>query len=329
MMKRYQHLRRARIVVSVVIWMAVTLMWIGYGGMMPGIRHLLERVMIVPFGLAFSGLTLVFWIVVTALFGRIYCSSVCPLGTCLDMVGHVGLRRRSHTPSAGYRYSRPLTRWRFISLGIVVVSALAGIAMIPVMLDPYSIYSSAVVNLLRPVWATVCNAYVWLGSVTGLWSASHADVVVVSAFYLCLTVVTVLAASIPAWFYGRTWCNSMCPVGTVLGIVSKQALWHIDIDTDLCINCGRCSDACKASCIDLVDHVVDGSRCVNCFDCLPVCPNDAIFYRTTRKQLSIPMLQSTQPQVGASATCAAPGCCDSVATSRDAGSDSVDSITKH
>jgi ferredoxin len=40
------------------------------------------------------------------------------------------------------------------------------------------------------------------------------------------------------------------------------------------------------------DHVVDGSRCVNCFNCINVCPDDAIRYTSRRKQLSIPMMQS-------------------------------------
>ncbi len=67
-------------------------------------------------------------------------------------------------------------------------------------------------------------------------------------------------------------CNTLCPVGTILGCVSRNSAMRIDIDTDRCIQCRRCEHVCKAECIDMQSHVVDMSRCVVCFDCLPCAP---------------------------------------------------------
>ncbi|MDE6321204.1 MAG: 4Fe-4S binding protein, partial [Muribaculaceae bacterium] len=119
---------------------------------------------------------------------------------------------------------------------------------------------------------------------------AHLGEASLSGLAISLVLLAIVASA--ALWRGRIICNTICPVGTALGTVSRYAIMHIDIDTDLCINCRRCADVCKAQCIDLDDHVVDSSRCVNCFNCLPVCPNDAIHYTTQRKQLSIPMMQS-------------------------------------
>ena len=82
------------------------------------------------------------------------------------------------------------------------------------------------------------------------------------------------------------------PRGTTLGIVSRYAIFQMDIDTDLCTSTRRCVDVRKCSCIDLTDHVV--GRCVWCsFDCTDACRDGAISYVATRKQLSIPMMERT------------------------------------
>ena len=86
---------------------------------------------------------------------------------------------------------------------------------------------------------------------------------------------------------GRTYCNTICPVGTVLGALSRFSLLKPIIDTDKCINCGLCARKCKAACIDAKNHEIDYSRCVVCMDCLESCSKGAIKY-TIRKSSSKP-----------------------------------------
>ena len=100
---------------------------------------------------------------------------------------------------------------------------------------------------------------------------------------------------------GRTFCNTVCPVGTTLSFISRYSIFRIDINTDKCVQCRRCEHVCKASCIDMTSHVVDTSRCVVCFDCLSDCPNDAIHYTYNRHQLSIPLMQRVKDTVAGQA----------------------------
>lgn len=153
--------------------------------------------------------------------------------------------------------------------------------MLIAILDPWQIYSDLLTRT-----ASIFRADPALRLAT---AASTGSII-------SLTIITIV--SILAFRNGRTFCNSLCPVGSALGCVSRYSLLHIDIDTDLCTNCGQCEDVCKAACINLADHLVDGSRCVNCFNCLTVCPNEgAIRYTSSRKALSTPLMQRTTPSI--------------------------------
>lgn len=300
-------LRLWRIAVEMILFVMVTLLWVEYGSLFLRPLGWISRWQVFPVGVGVSVGVILFWLLVSLIFGRIYCSTVCPLGAWLDGVGRAG-RMSRRGQARHYHYSPPLTHWRAVSLGVFFVSVVAGIAIIPAIIEPYSMYSRFVVNVLKPLWGEINNLLAQLGNATGWWDMYYVGHLRAGAFAVALSVVTMIGVSIPAWFFGRTYCNSICPVGTVLGIASARSVWHIDIDTDLCTNCRRCEWACKASCIDLTDHVVDGSRCVDCFDCIAACPDDAIFYRPTRKQLATPLMQRLfPPRVAApSASASAP-----------------------
>ncbi len=295
-------LRLTRIAVSVAIFVMVTLVWLEYSDLFLRPLGWVSRIQIFPVAMGLSVAMLAFWLGVSLLFGRVYCSSVCPLGTWLDIVGHAG-RRSRQGEARDYRYSPALTRLRYVSLAVFAVGVAASLAIVPMVMEPYSIYSRFVVTLLKPAWGELNNLISEVGVSTGWWDIYYVGHVRASLFAILLSVFTMVGVSIPAWFFGRTYCNTICPVGTILGVASARAVWRIDIDTDLCTNCRRCEYACKASCINLDDHVVDGSRCVNCFDCIDACGDDAIFYRPTRKQLSLPMMQRLQtPRVSSTSS---------------------------
>ena len=89
------------------------------------------------------------------------------------------------------------------------------------------------------------------------------------------TVMLVLVGGLSLW-RGRLWCNTICPVGTVLGFVSRWSLMKPMIDKSKCNGCHRCGKNCKAECIDVANGKVDQSRCVRCFNCLGACKKEAM-----------------------------------------------------
>ena len=78
---------------------------------------------------------------------------------------------------------------------------------------------------------------------------------------------------------GRTYCNTICPVGTVLGFLSRYSLFRITIDSEKCNQCSLCSRNCKAACINFKEHQIDASRCVVCMNCIEKCKHGAISYK--------------------------------------------------
>lgn len=292
-------LRISRIIVSVAAFAILSAGLLSGSLALPYVCGWLERTQIVPAVMGMSLVTFVGWLLVTLIFGRVYCSSVCPLGTLQDIASRavrMGRRGRRRV----YRYSPPNTAMRYLMLGAMVASIMGGFLLVAEVLDPYSAYSRICAGFFNPVIKAVASALESLG----VQNPAAREIVGVSVTASIIATFLFAVTVVVAAYSGRTICNTICPVGTTLGVVSRYSIFQIDIDTDKCIQCRRCEYVCKSRCIDLTDHVVDGSRCVDCFNCINVCPNDAIHYTTTRKRLSIPMMQSiggkveTAPEAG-------------------------------
>lgn len=278
-----------RIVVSVSALAIITMALTSIGCTIPVVAGWLERVQLMPAILSFSLVTFIGWLIVTLIFGRIYCSSVCPLGTLQDIAAKC-VRTGRRTPRHDYHYSKPLNSIRYFTLIVVLTCLMASIFVIPSILDPFTAYARICQEVIKPLYELI-TGNVADAADTPWWSAASFRMGTAAVAGASVAIITLLLVCWIAARNGRTICNTVCPVGTTLGFISRFSIFQIDIDTDKCIQCRKCEHVCKASCIDLIDHVVDGSRCVNCFNCINVCPNDAIHYWPRRKQLSIPMMQ--------------------------------------
>lgn len=267
-------LRLSRIAVSLTSLVVLTLALTAPALTLPVVAPWLERIQLIPALAAYSLFTFVVWLMVTLAFGRIYCSTVCPLGTLQDIAARAVRASRSARRRRPYRYTQPRTALRYIFVAAMLMALMLQNVIAVAILDPYSAYAEMCSRLFAPVLGIPSPAVVLLPLPATILAA------------------VIFGASVAlAARGGRTICNTVCPVGSTLGLVSRYSVFQIDIDTDKCINCGRCEEVCKGTCINLCEHVVDGSRCVACFDCINVCPNDAIHYTNRRKQLSFPMMQ--------------------------------------
>ena len=262
----YKSIRIVRIVIS-LLCMAVPA-W----ALLAGYDSVFVRMQIFTALMSGASACLLFWLVVTLIYGRIYCSTACPMGTLMDGVSFLG--RAVCRSKRNYRYVTRSQRTQVVFLIITLATFIIGGAFFPTLLDPYSAYARIIEELVaRPLG---------LNPVAVSFTASS----------LAVAAVTFLAVVTAAWKSGRIGCNSVCPVGTVLGYVGSRSIFHIEIDPDKCINCGECESACKAQCIKIPDKIVDNQRCVVCFDCTTVCPNDAIMYKAGRFRLDMPMMQT-------------------------------------
>lgn len=268
-------LKLSRVVLSLAMFTAMVMMFVFMEGWVAQKLGWVTRIQFFPLVLAGSATGIALWLGATLLFGRIYCSTICPMGVLQDIFIRLGRFTRKRRLRHPFRYEPARNKTRYCLLVAVALSALLGISLIPSLLDPYSAFGRIGSELILPAVDWMRGNPVVVASLTGA----------------AVAVVTLVAVAAIAFMRGRLVCNTVCPVGATLGLFSRWSLFHFDIDTDLCVNCGLCARVCKSSCINLNDHVVDGSRCVTCFDCMDVCEHSALRYTTRRKKLSIPMMQ--------------------------------------
>lgn len=274
-------LKKIRVGIAILFGILITLLFLDISGILHKFFGFTAELQFVPALLALNVLVLIALVLLTFVFGRIYCSVICPTGIYQDIVAFFAKKIKPRKKRK-YTYSRAKTVLRFVVLGVFIIGIVAGIAIIPALLDPYAAYGRMITELGSPIYKGVNNL---LANTQGEQSYTfyQSEIVLKSAFSFGLAIITLLIIGYLAWRNGRTYCNTFCPVGTILGYLSKFSLLKIQIDESTCTKCGRCTRSCKASCIDSKNHVIDHSRCVACFNCIESCQDNSIFYTTRLK----------------------------------------------
>ena len=271
-------LRKLRIGLAAVCFTAITLLFLDFTGTIHSWFGWLAKVQLLPAVLAMNFIVVAALAVLTLLFGRIYCSVICPLGVMQDLFGAAGKKAKKNR----YSWSPAISWMRWLLLVVFTGAMLAGGTLLihkaALLIAPYSTFGRIVQNLFAPLWLLGNNALAYLAERAGSYAFYTVDVWVKSAASIAVSALTLAIIGVLAWRNGRTWCNTVCPVGTVLGVLSKWSFMKIVIDTEKCNGCGVCARNCKAACINSKEHKIDYSRCVACMDCLGKCRQNAIFY---------------------------------------------------
>jgi ferredoxin len=219
-----------------------------------------------------SAIGLMIVLVLTLLFGRLYCSVLCPLGLVQDAA--IGLGKRCGAWRGSYQKDRPALRaaaFAFASLAL-----LAGLAGLAALLDPYSLSGRFVSYALKPAMLVIGSAFSALYRAFGGYRrVSLSGFEPIAAIAAALPLLLISAA---AFFKGRLFCSTLCPVGAVLGTINRIAVFMPRLDAGLCTSCGACARVCAAHCIDTRAKKLDSERCVSCFSCLSSCPAGALRY---------------------------------------------------
>jgi len=270
-------LRILRIIISVVCFALLTFFFLDFAGLLSNDFHRLAHLQFVPAVLGLSFGILAFLIIATLLFGRVYCSTLCPMGIFQDVVNRIS-RPFKTKKQKRFKYTPPKTILRWSVLVVCILSFVFGFTVILGLLDPYSAYGRMVVSVFKPIYLAGNNLLEAIFTRFDNYTFYKADIFIASISTFIIGLLTFIIITYLSWRYGRLWCNTICPVGTLLGFLSRFSLFKVRINTTNCTNCGRCARTCKSSCINIKDHTVDHSRCVTCFNCLGVCQDNAIAY---------------------------------------------------
>ena len=267
-------LRKIRITLAAVMFIGITLLFLDFTGTMHHLVSWMPKLQFLEAVLALNILVIVALVLLTLIFGRIYCSVICPLGILQDIMGWFGKKAKKNR----YSHSKEVKWLRYPVLVVFIIALVAGIGTIFQLLAPYSTFGLIATNLLQPVWQAGNNVLEDVARHYDSYAFYEVNVWIRALPSLIIAAVSFIILFILAWRNGRTYCNTICPVGTVLSFLSRFSFLKIHFDTEKCKNCSMCTKNCKSACIDYKTHTVDATRCVVCGNCIESCKFGALKY---------------------------------------------------
>lgn len=272
-------LRKVRILIASLFFFLLTLLFLDFTGTLHAWLGWMAEVQLIPAILAVNAGVLIVLILLTFIFGRLYCSVICPLGIFQDLISSIsGVRKGKKNR---FRYSRAKSWLRYGVLGLFVIALFAGISSIVSLLDPYAAYGRIASGMFAPLYRWGNNLLAMAAESIGSYAFYSTEVWMKSWITFGVAALTLFIIGLLAWRHGRTYCNTICPVGTTLGLLSKVSIFKPVFNTDKCNSCGLCARNCKSACMDVKSHQVDYSRCVTCFNCIDKCKTGGIKYVPT------------------------------------------------
>jgi formate hydrogenlyase subunit 6/NADH:ubiquinone oxidoreductase subunit I len=265
-------LRKIRITLATIVFAGLALLFLDFTGTAHHWLSWMAKMQALEAVLALNVVVIVLLIAVTLVFGRIYCSVICPLGIMQDVFGWLGKKARKNR----YSYSKEMKWLRYPVLAVFLAALLAGGGSIVHLLAPYSAFGRIMTMIFQPLWQWGNNLLATIAEHYDSYAFYSVDVWLKSLPVLVIAAVTLIVLAILAWRGGRTYCNTICPVGTVLSLLGRFSWLKIQFDKEKCRNCSLCTKNCKAACIDYKNHSVDYSRCVVCGDCTESCKFGAL-----------------------------------------------------
>ena len=269
-------LRKIRTILAAVFFVLITLLFLDFTGTLHQWLSWMAKIQFLPAVMALNVVVVVALLLLTLVFGRIYCSIICPLGVLQDVLA------RFHRKKNKYSYSKEVRWLRYPVLVVFIIALVAGVGSFFQLLAPYSAFGRIATMIFQPIWKFGNNILATMAERADSYAFYTVDTWMRSLPVFIIAAVTLVVLIVLAWRGGRTYCNTVCPVGTFLSFFARFSWLKINFDEEKCRNCSLCSKNCKAACIDFKTHTVDYSRCVVCGNCIDSCKFGALKYDNAR-----------------------------------------------
>ena len=284
-------LKNIRIAFAVVFVLLITALLLDFQHVLPTVFNWLAKIQFIPAVLSGNIIIVVILLLLVFLFGRLYCSCICPFGILQDF--NIFLSRKYKLVKK-FRYRKPNNVLRYIVLGLVILSLFFGVNYLLIYIEPYSAYGRIANNIFLPVERWINNLLSNVFSANFLFEQGQ----IVGTAALVTAVITLFVIMFLSLFYGRLYCNTICPVGTFFGLFSRFSIFKVHFDKDKCTGCMACVSKCKSSCIENKNRTseIDYSRCVACFNCVSACKTHALRYSPSNPFAAIHKSEDSVPE---------------------------------
>lgn len=281
-------LKKIRIIVSLVFTIFILFVFLDVSySFQVYLARIVPYVQFVPSLLSFitlisaTGAGFIFILLLTFFFGRIYCSFMCPLGTLQDIFIWLNrkFRKLFHKKRNVFQFRNAHNKLRFSILAVTSITFIFGIVFFVNILDPYSLFGKLTTTMFRHNVITFNNLLASILEKFSIFSVYPIDHKPFNAPLLIFLNLSFLLIAYYSVKRGRIYCNTICPVGSLLAIVSKYSIFKISFNDEKCSECGLCRKVCKAECLDNENRIIDETRCVSCFNCFDSCPDVSFTYK--------------------------------------------------
>jgi len=279
-MKSVHSLKVLRVILAILFFTPFLLYFILPTHKLPVFLHAIGHIQLFPAILNGMFILVFFIVIITLFFGRIYCSVLCPAGVLQDIINRLFcIGKKKKKGNRRFRYHRSYNWLRYVLLALTCGLALFGFMELLIWLDPYSNFGRIAANLFRPVAYGINNILAYGLNKAGNYTLVYTSIRTITTASLIAASIALIVFTVMVILRGRLFCNTLCPVGSLLSLVSRYSFYRITLAKDQCIQCKSCEQTCKAEAINVEKMTVDQSRCVDCFNCLSSCKKDAIHYR--------------------------------------------------
>jgi polyferredoxin len=215
-------------------------------------------------------------VVLTVALGRVWCGWICPLGTTLELAA-LPQKLRGRV-ARGWRYGK------YVTLAVVLGAALFG-SLGPMILDPITIITRPLQQLARP----------WVGNDAvgqSVGASLGRDGMHAIAFLSLVPLVIVIALNLVE---RRFWCHSLCPLGGLLGLISKVPGVRRVVDAETCTSCARCVKTCPTGAVERSAAFASSpAECTTCMRCVDECRSGADHFGFSGPSLLAPGFDPTR-----------------------------------
>lgn len=228
----------------------------------------------------------------TLLAGRAWCGWICPLGSLLEWITPRDEKKRPGGGGKGEARPRPNHGWKYAGLAAILAAAALGNLTL-LAFDPLAILTRAMTAGILPAFhyavnaleAALYQAAFLRPAVDGIEAALRGVVLPAKppAFTQNLVLAGLLLGVLALnWLAPRYWCRSLCPLGALLGWLSRIALFRPVVGS-ACNRCTRCAIVCRPGAVEVRSERAEilSSECTVCLDCLANCKKDDIRFRMT------------------------------------------------
>ena len=230
-------------------------------------------------------------IIATIFIGRFFCGWVCPMGTINQMIGSIKSGRTKGARRLDANRYKPYQRWKYGILGVFFGAAVFTSLQVG-LLDPIALLTRSMTLSVLPAYNVLTQEFAaWsLGGYTG-WAEGFMR-------FLGAVVSYVLIRANPVYFQGailialvftailvanrfitRFWCRGLCPLGALLGLLSRFSIFGMEKHDSLCTDCNICALNCQGADDPQPGYTWRQSECHLCFNCVAECPESGISFR--------------------------------------------------